>query len=140
LPVTALVLAAEDIDLDAEPEEGKPAEVAAALDAFTDTEKKAMDAKKEAVETLEALESAEKKVSEMMAAAGPGADRETMTHIESAMDAAERAKKQADKAKRKAAKAQAKAEDTARQVETLGVKPIEQKDTSEESIPAKKEI
>ena len=32
------VLAAEDIDLDAEPEEGKQAEVAAALDALADTE------------------------------------------------------------------------------------------------------
>ena len=133
LPITALVLAAEDIDLDAEPEEGKPAEVAAALDAFTDAEKKAQDTKKEAAETLEAVEKAEKKASEMMAAAGPGADRETMTQITSAVEAAERAKKQLDKAKRKAAKAQAKAEDTAREVEMLGVKSSEEKDSPEES-------
>jgi amino acid transporter len=133
LPMTAMVLAAEDIDLDAEPEEGKPAEVASALDALTDAEKKARDAKKEAAEALEAAEKAENKVSEMIAAARPGADRETMTRIEKATKTAERAKNQADKAKRKAAKTQAKAEDTARQVEILGVKPPEEKDSLEES-------
>jgi len=132
LPMTAMVLAAEDIDLDAEPEEGKPAEVASALDALTDAEKKARGAKKEAAEALEAAEKAENKVSEMIAAARPGADRETMTRIEKATETAERAKNQADKAKRKAAKTQAKAEDTARQVEILGVKPPEEKDSPEE--------
>jgi len=133
LPMTAMVLAAEDIDLDAEPEEGKPAEVASALDALTDAEKKARDSKKEAAEALEAAEKAENKVSEMIADARPGADRETMTRIEKATETAERAKNQADKAKRKAAKTQAKAEDTARQVEILGVKPPEEKDSHEES-------
>jgi amino acid transporter len=39
LPVTALVLAAEDIDLDAEPEEGEAAETARVLDALTDAER-----------------------------------------------------------------------------------------------------
>ena len=129
LPMTALVLAAEDIDLDAEPEEGKPAEVASALDALTDAEKKTRDAKKEAAEALEAAEKAENKVSEMIATARPGADRETMTRIEKATEAAEQAKNQADKAKRRSVKAQAKAEDTARQVEILGVKPPEEKDS-----------
>lgn len=133
LPMTALVLAAEDIDLDAEPEEGKPAEVASALDALTDAEKKTRDAKKEAAEALEAAEKAENKVSEMIAAARPGADRETMTRIEKATEAAEQAKNQADKAKRRSVKAQAKAEDTVRQVEILGVKPPEEKDSHEES-------
>jgi hypothetical protein len=39
LPVTALVLAAEDIDLDAEPEEGTAAEAARVLDALSDAER-----------------------------------------------------------------------------------------------------
>lgn len=119
LPITALVLAAEDIDLDAEPEEGKPAEVAATLDALTDAEKKARDAKKDAAAALEGAEKAEEKVDEMVAAAGPGADRETMIEIEAAVEAAERAKDSAEKAKRKAAKAQAKADDAAKDAETL---------------------
>ena len=46
--VVALVLAAEDIDLDADPEEGKPGEVAAALDALTDAGSRVDQAEKEA--------------------------------------------------------------------------------------------
>jgi amino acid transporter len=131
LPIAAMVLAAEDIDLDAEPEEGKPAEVAAALDAVTDAEKKAQDAEREAVQVLEMAEKAEKNASEVIAAAGPGADKETISNIEKTMEESERAKTQADKAKRKAAKAQAKAEDAAREVEMLGVKFPEEKDQPE---------
>ena len=40
LPLTAMVLAAEDIDLDAEPEEGQAGELAQAMDAFLDAQKK----------------------------------------------------------------------------------------------------
>jgi len=45
----ALVLAAEDIELDAEPEEGIAGEIAAALDILADAEKKARKTEKEAV-------------------------------------------------------------------------------------------
>ena len=38
----ALLLAAEDIDLDAEPEEGKAAEIAAVTDALGDARKQAL--------------------------------------------------------------------------------------------------
>jgi hypothetical protein len=52
-PVTALVLAAEDIDLDAEPEEGTAAEAARVLDALGDAERlaelTANDAEKAAI-------------------------------------------------------------------------------------------
>ena len=48
LPIVAMVLAGEDIDLDAEPEEGKAGEIAAALDALADAESKVRDAQKEA--------------------------------------------------------------------------------------------
>ena len=133
LPITAMVLAAEDIDLDAEPEEGKPAEVASALDAVTDAEKKAQDAEREAVQVLEMAEKAEKNASEVMAAAGPGADKETISNIEKAMEESERAKPQADKAKRRAARARAKAEDAALEVEMLGTKPPEEIDKPGES-------
>ncbi len=50
--MVALVLAAEDIDLDAEPEEGKHGEVAAALDALTAVGKKAGQLEKEATKAL----------------------------------------------------------------------------------------
>lgn len=48
LPVTALVLAREDIDLGAEPEEGAAAEVARAQDAFADAREKLHKAEEEA--------------------------------------------------------------------------------------------
>jgi hypothetical protein len=114
--------------LEAEPEEGKPAEVAAVLDALADAQKKAREAKKQAVQGLEISEEAERKVSEMMAAAGPGADKETMSNIEKAMEEAERAKAQADKASRRAAKANAKAEDAEKEAQALGVKPSQDRD------------
>ena len=48
LPSVAMVLAAEDIDLEAEPEEGKAGEMASVLDQLADAEKKAQKAEKEA--------------------------------------------------------------------------------------------
>ena len=48
LPTAALVLAAEDIDLQAEPEAGTAGEMAAARDAQDDAEKKASEIQKEA--------------------------------------------------------------------------------------------
>ncbi len=65
LPLTALVLAAETIELDAEPEEGEAAERANALDALSDAEKKAEKAQKEtekATVTAQALTDKLKKV------------------------------------------------------------------------------
>ncbi len=52
LPIVALTLAAEDIDLSAGPDEGKLAEVAAALDAARETEVAALKAEKEAQRKL----------------------------------------------------------------------------------------
>jgi amino acid transporter len=126
LPIVALVLAAEDIDLDAEPEEGKAGETAAALDALADAEKKAKEAKKDAAE---AAGQAEKKMQQMHDAVADGVDEEVMAKI--GTDAQE-AKEQASKTARRAAKARAKAEDAARTVEALGAKPVEVSKESEE--------
>jgi hypothetical protein len=119
LPIVALVLAAEDIDLDAEPEEGKAGEVAAALDAFTDTEKRAQKAEREAAE---AAEEAEAELREIRAAAASGASDEEISKIEAA---ALEARERANKAARQAAKALAKLEDAARTLEALGAKPAQ---------------
>ncbi len=81
LPVTAIGLAAEDISLDAEPEEGKSAEIAAALDAFSEAKKKAEKAEREAAEDHGY---AEKKLSELQEAAAAGVDEEVRSDIEAA--------------------------------------------------------
>jgi hypothetical protein len=119
LPIVALVLAAEDIELDAEPEEGIAGEIAAALDTFADAEKKAREAEKEAVA---AKEESEKWLREIQSATESGAKQEELSKMEAA---ALEAEEQANKATRRAAKAMAKLEDAARTVEALGARPPE---------------
>jgi hypothetical protein len=127
LPIVALVLAAEDIDLDAEPEAGKAGEIAAALDVFSDAERRAQQAEKEAAE---AAEEAEGRLREIRTAAAAGASDEEISKIEAAaLEARERANKTA----RRAVKALAKLEDAARTLETLGVKPTQMSEESSES-------
>jgi len=116
LPVTAMVLAAEDVELDAEPEEGKAGEMAETLDALKAARKLAQAAEKEAAEAAEAAEKARKKVEYMMADP-EGVDEEIKAKAEKK---AEEAEKQATKMNRKAAKTAAKAEIAAREAEASG--------------------
>ena len=124
LPVTAMVLAAEDIELDAEPEEGKAGEMAEAIDALGDAGKKADTATREAQKATEALEKAQDKI-EGIKSDPDGADSDTLAVAEK--EAAE-AQKQAAKMTRKAVKATAKAEAAAREAEASGVLPEEPKE------------
>ena len=115
LPVTALVLAAEDIALDAEPEEGTAGNIAAAMDALADAEKKAVEAEKEAAKTREVAETARAKLLELENSTRDSQE-DLGTQLKTAADTAE---KEADKAFRKAAKARAKVEEAARIVKEL---------------------
>jgi len=115
LPVTALVLAGEDIDLDADPEEGTAGELAEALDAFADAEKRVKEAEK-VVKRI--TEQAKERTNELESAISSGADKELMEKIKASLEA----KEQASKAIRKEAKALAKAEEAARTLESLGGK------------------
>jgi hypothetical protein len=116
LPVVALALAAEDIDLDAEPEEGEAGELAAALDNLADAKKKAQEAEKEAAE---AAEEAEKKLQELESAVASGEDEDIMGRVKATLEARETS----SKATRRAAKAMAKMEDAAGEAEALGAEP-----------------
>ena len=116
LPVTAMVLAAEDVELDAEPEEGKAGEMAETLDALEEARKLAQTAEKEAAEAAKAAEKAREKV-KAMTTKPEGVDEETKAKAEKT---AEEAEKQATKMTRKAAKTAAKAEITAREAEVSG--------------------
>jgi len=123
LPVVAMVMAAEDIDLDAEPEEGKAAERAQVSDALEDAGKKAQAAEKEAEKAIETAEKKKEKAKNMMADSN-GVNKDIKAKAEkTAMDA----QKQANKMSRKAAKAAAKAETTAQEAEVHGVLPEEPK-------------
>jgi len=124
LPVTAMVLAAEDVELDAEPEKGTAGERAETLDALEDARKLAQTAAKESAEAAKAAEKARKKVEEMTIDP-EGVDAETKLEAEKT---AVEAEKQATNMTRKAAKAAAKAEIAAREAEASGVLPEESKE------------
>jgi amino acid transporter len=117
LPSVALVLASEDIDLDAEPEEGRAGEIAGVLDALSDAKKKLEAADQEAAK---AQDEAKKKLNELQKDAASRRDQEELDRLEAA---ALEAQDRATKAARKAAKAAAKVEYATRAVEALGVMP-----------------
>ena len=127
LPVVALVSAAEDIDLEAEPEAGKPGELAKALDALSDAEQRADKAEKE---TAEASERVEKSLAQLRSAIEAKADMETLKELQTQIIDA---RTEQEKLSRKAARALARAAYAARDAEALGWKPPEEKHKEEES-------
>jgi amino acid transporter len=128
LPVTALVLAAEDVALDAEPEEGAAGEMAAAMDALTDAEKRAGDAERDAAKAREIAETAKGKTLDPGPASKSGEEKEPLSKLKIEADKAE---KEADKTFRKAAKAKAKMEEAEKKAEELGAV-VEKKDKKDE--------
>ena len=117
LGLAALVLAVEDIDLDAEPEEGQHAEIARAVD---ESEKAARASRKADEAAEKATASLIKKRETLAKARANGAAEESLADLESAALAAE---VEVEQLKRRAAKARAKAEISARDVERLSGKP-----------------
>ncbi|MBR9987149.1 MAG: amino acid permease [Desulfosarcina sp.] len=107
LPVSAVVMAAEDIDLDAAPEEGLAAQIAQAADELDAARKKAADAEKAAAEKQTALERLNSRLNalEIRGVSGvvPLDAREGLkAKIKDAESDVERAHRQAVKAKFKA--------------------------------------
>lgn len=117
LPVTAMALAARDVELDAGPESGKAGETAKLLDALEDARKRAYEAAAEAEDAAEAFEKARRKA-EQQRLESVSADSEAIALMEKAVEEASR---QAAKTARRAAKAAAKAEIAAQEAETAGV-------------------
>jgi amino acid transporter len=117
LPVTALVLAAEDIDLDAEPEEGAAAEAARILDALDDAERLAEL-------TAHDAEKAETAVSKMReeleAVTAQPADSDTFDDLTARLHELEQ---QAEKARRRAARIAARAQTARQDARALGILP-----------------
>ncbi len=134
--MVALVLAAEDIDLDAEPEEGQHGEVAAALDALAESRKKADQAEKEAGEYLKRAEAAEALLEKAMDEARPGIDREEMAKIEAGVEAVRKATEEVRAKERKAAKAKAGEILAGRHAEAVGAVDISTKEEREEESHA----
>ena len=115
LPPTAIVMAAEDIDLDAEPEEGPSGELAQAMDRLRELEQKASISKRA---EERAKDSVEKINASIAAIAGKdNQDEDALKELSARLAAAEEI---AEATFRKAAKDIAKAEDAAKLVRKLG--------------------
>jgi len=102
-----LVMAAEDLELDAEPEEGKAAEIAATLDEFQRAQKKSESAEKEVLKASGAVVEAKEKLQKLMAGSSLSIDEDMRSRIEKEIRQAE---SNAEKIVRKAKKAAAKLE------------------------------
>ncbi len=103
LPVVALALASEDIDLDAEPEEGAVAEQAEALQTLKEAQKKYQQAEKEALD-----DSAKAEVKQKELEAAFSSEESTAEELAGKKNELEKAKQAAEEASKKAAKAKAK--------------------------------
>jgi amino acid transporter len=135
LPLTALVLAAKDIVLEAEPDNGKAGEIATALDAMADAEKRKRQTEKAAEEAREKVSTLKEKLLRLDSepdkkSIDPSERQELQTLLAAAEEAAE-------KMKRRAAKARAKAETTSKAVENLGIQPPKSSEKSEETDAAR---
>lgn len=115
LPVTALVAAAEDIELDVQPDEGRAAEIAVAMDAAAEAEGAARAAEKEAA----ALARVAEKKRQDLGALGEQASKEERAAAEAGAREAEAA---AAKAMHRQARAHAQAEAAAQAAEEMGAK------------------
>jgi hypothetical protein len=126
LPVTALVLAAEDIDLDAEPEEGAAGEAAHVLDALADAQRLAeLTARDAEASAVAAQEEREK----LDAAVG---DQESEEIIEALTSGVRELERQAETARRRAERLAGRAQAARKEAETLGVLP-EQSEAGKDS-------
>jgi hypothetical protein len=105
MPTTILISAAEDIDLDAEPEEGVAAESAEARDFVNKKEQLAETAQKEAEAAEKAAEAAEAELQEALSL--PEADRDE-DRIKTLTSERDKAGQAMETAHRKAVKARAK--------------------------------
>jgi hypothetical protein len=111
LPLTALVLAAQEIDLDAEPEEGPQQQIVEAIDAAAVAKEKAGKAVRAADDARVVLE---KLRGELAEARNSDVDSLTLEKLEIELSAAEQAAKDLD---RRAAKVSTKADTAAREAD-----------------------
>jgi hypothetical protein len=114
LPPSVMILAAEDIDLSAEPEEGIAAQLAEAKDLLEKKEKLVETAEKEASEASQFADSVKEKLDKALAKQITDTDEELISKLKSDRD---KAIKAAEKARRRAFKARIKAEDIQKQIE-----------------------
>lgn len=129
LPVTVAVLAAKDVDFDAEPEEGTAAETARILDALGDAERLAELSAKDA---REAEAASEKVRAELAAKTSDADDPEALSKLEAGLQSFDA---EAEKSRRRAARTAAKAQAAREEAQLLGLLPPLEEDDAGERQP-----
>jgi len=124
-----LVKAADDLELDAEPEEGKAGDMAAAADALQGAHKRAKSAEKQALKAFEAAQKVNVKLNQMMAESA-GLSNEGF--IEKLKRDAQKAEIQLSKATRKVAKEKAKVEIATQDAQSQGMEIKSETDVTED--------
>ena len=119
LPLTALVIAAETISLDADPEEGEAAERANALDALSDAEKRAQKAQKEAEKAATTAQALTDKLSNVQSSVAAQENESALVEL---MADIHKAESELEDKKRRLAREKAKADAAAREAVALGAK------------------
>ena len=127
LPPVAMVLAAEDIDLEAAPEDGQAGELAEALDALSDAQDRVKRTSKAAAKAAAEAEEAEERAQQAEATIQSVEDEAELHKIKAE---AAQAEENAEKAYRKAAKARAKAEDAIKTAKERGADVDDQQEES----------
>jgi amino acid transporter len=115
LPPTALLKAAEDIDLDAEPEEGASGELAEAMDRLWEAERKAARSQKANEGAKETVDRIKADLNDL-----PHLEAQNSEIVENLKERLIKAEQHAETTFRKAVKDRAKAEDSAKMVRQLG--------------------
>jgi hypothetical protein len=130
LPAVAMALAAEDIELAAEADEGKPTEVAESVEVSEEAHRAAERARKEAEKAARLAERADTKLEKVRDADAVSDEALTAAQQEAreAREQAERAVREAEKTKQKAAQAEKKAQ-------ALGAPPRDKKKPDDASAP-----
>ena len=119
LPIVVMSMAAQDVDLDAQPDEGSAAQSAALLDRMDDARKRAARAQQQSVEATAA---ATRAVSQLTEAATEGADQESLEKLRKEVEAAH---EKAEEAARRAVVAAGRREVAERAVRDAGLEPPE---------------
>lgn len=117
LPAAAMIMAAEEIDLDSEPEEGVAAELAKAMDDLYDAEKRLLQREREEQKALEEVERITSRLSDIKTMPDSETVAEESVELESSLAAA---KKQKEQLFRKTAKTKARFDLAVDRVKSLG--------------------
>jgi hypothetical protein len=118
LPTTLMVAAARDLDLEAEPEEGRAAELASMRDALDKLHQRLDQAREDALQTAEAAARSQDRLADMLNAETGFIDLRAKKSLEH--DIA-RAQREAEKSRRRALKLEAKLEQTQKEAGQAGL-------------------